>query len=198
MKKETLLLIDACISANQPSRTYTLCEAFLKEYKKNNSDAVIEINSLVEHPVPFLTPDLLEKRNELVASNQLEHPLFHLAHQFANADRIVIGAPYWDLSFPAVLKAYIEQIMATNIAFHYIESGSEGLCKAKSLTYLTTSGGYIEDSNFGFDYIRGIAKMTGIPRTDFVAAEGLDIIGNQVSEIMKEAVASVTQLCSSL
>ena len=37
------------------------------------------------------------------------------------ADEIVIGAPYWDLSFPAALKVYIEHVSVCDIAFHYTE-----------------------------------------------------------------------------
>ena len=34
--------------------------------------------------------------------------MFDLAGQFAGADTIVIAAPFWDLSFPAALKQYMQ------------------------------------------------------------------------------------------
>lgn len=199
MSQRKILFVDACISEHIPSRTKTLCHAFLDEFQKIHGDTQVETVSLIEHPVPALTHEALMTRNSLVSSNQLQHPMFDMAHQFAEAELIVIGAPYWDLSFPAVLKSYIEQIMVTNVAFHYIETGSEGLCRAKALVYLTSAGDYIDSTNnFGYDYIRGIAAMVGISQTYFCAADGLDIQGNDIPQIMKKAVADTVSICSSL
>ena len=102
----------------------------------------------------------------------LEHPV--------QAD-IVIGVPYWDLSFPAAFKTYLEHVSVCELTFHYTEDARcEGICKAKRITYITTCGGFVEGANFGYEYIVGIAKMFGIPEVRFVAAEGLDIVGIDV------------------
>ena len=96
----------------------------------------------------------------------------------AEADDIVIGVPYWDLSFPAAFKTYLEHVSVCELTFHYTEDARcEGICKAKRITYITTCGGFVEGANFGYEYIVGIAKMFGIPEVRFVAAEGLDIVG---------------------
>lgn len=52
-----------------------------------------------------------------------------LAEQFAQADEIVVAAPYWDLSFPSILKVYLERVCVTGITFHYVENREEGLCR---------------------------------------------------------------------
>ena len=58
--------------------------------------------------------------------------MFSLAKEFAIADTIVIAAPYYDLSFPAMLKQYFEQINVLGVTFTYSDSGiPEGLCKAR-------------------------------------------------------------------
>ena len=49
----------------------------------------------------------LPHREELLDRGELDGEIFRYSHQFAAADRIVIAAPYWDLSFPAQLKIYI-------------------------------------------------------------------------------------------
>ena len=43
--------------------------------------------------------------------------IFDYAKDFAKADTIVIAAPFWDLSFPASLKCYIEAINILGITF---------------------------------------------------------------------------------
>ena len=121
-------------------------------------------------------------------------PEFKQAKQFADADIIVIAAPYWDLSFPSVLKIYFENITVSGVTFEYSEKGRPvGKCNAKNLYYVTTSGGYIANNNFGFDYVKALAEnFFGIENISFYSAEGLDIFGADVKEIMHEAKEKIT------
>lgn len=97
----------------------------------------------------------------------------------ARADLVVVGAPYWDLGFPAALKVYLEWACTLGITFGYTQAGEQrGLCRAERLIYITTAGGPLEDRNFGYEYVRGVAGMLGIINTHCVAAQGLDIRGN--------------------
>ena len=124
-----------------------------------------------------------------------DDPIFSLSRQFAEADDIVIGVPYWDLSFPAAFKTYLEHVSVCELTFHYTEDARcEGICKAKRITYITTCGGFVEGANFGYEYIVGIAKMFGIPEVRFVAAEGLDIVGIDIQEQMDKARAQMAKL----
>ena len=66
------------------------------------------------------------------------------ARLFADADLVVVGAPYWDLSFPALLKIYIENIMVLGVTFIYGERGQViPLGRAGRMFYISTAGGYI-------------------------------------------------------
>jgi len=62
------------------------------------------------------------------------------AKAIAEAERIVIAAPFWDMSFPAVLKAFFEQTSLFNITFTDNGSTCVGLCKAPKVLYITTRG----------------------------------------------------------
>ena len=107
---------------------------------------------------------------------------------FNAADVIVVGAPYWDLTFPAALKVYLEWACTLGITFGYTQAGEQrGLCRAERLIYITTAGGPLEDRNFGYEYVRGVAGMLGIINTHCVAAQGLDIRGNDPEAILREA-----------
>ena len=98
--------------------------------------------------------------------------MFDYAHQFADADDIIIAAPYWDLGFPAQLKTYIENIYVPGIVSAYNDHGQScGLCRARSLTYITTAGGAY-DPRFSFDYLTAMAKeYFGIRETRLIYAE---------------------------
>ena len=89
----------------------------------------------------------------------------------------------------------MEHVSVCDLAFHYTEDARcEGICKATSITYITTCGGFVEGANYGYEYICGIAKMFGIPEVRFVAAEGLDIVGIDVEAQMDKARALMAKL----
>ena len=94
------------------------------------------------------------------------------------------------MSFPAKLKIYIEQITVSGITFKYVEGRPFGLCKAKKLTYVTTSGGPIFD-DFGYTYIKTLAqKFYGIEKTQAVRATNLDVEMVSAQEVLTKAKIS--------
>jgi len=140
-----------------------------------------------------LTGKTLEYRSKLAAEGKLDDKIFKYARQFAQADIIVIAAPFWDLSFPALLKSYIEAINIVGIVFEYSPEGKIiGLCRAKKLIYVTAAGGYIPEVNCGFGYISELAEILwGIKDLTLVKAEGLDIKGNDVEKILEQSRAEI-------
>ena len=147
-----------------------------------------EVNPEKEGLVP-VDNERLKYRTALLEKGDLSDEIFRYAKQFAAADTIVIAAPFWDLSFPSVLKIYIENIYVTGIVSEYDENGApKGLCKAKKLYYVTTAGGAY-DARFSFDYLKALAEdYYGIEETVLIKAEMLDIIGNDAEEILTERV----------
>ena len=95
--------------------------------------------------------------------------------------------------FPSVLKVYLENITVYGITFRYSEIGiPQSLCRAQNLYYVTTAGGYIGENNFGFDYVKALAKsFFEIGDVSFFSAEGLDIYGADVEMIMQKAKENV-------
>ena len=96
---------------------------------------------------------------------------------------------HYDLSFPASLKQYLEQINVVGITFRYSEAGIPvPLCNAKKLYYVTTAGGNYVPDEFGFGYVKALAEgYYGIKDVELIKAVGLDIVGADVERIMKEA-----------
>ena len=148
---------------------------------------------LEECDFPVANEEFLKKRDALIAKADWNDPLFDLARQFAEADKIVIAAPYWDLSFPAALKQYFEQINVLGITFEY---SPEGLpiprCKAEKLYYVTTAGGALVPEEFGFGYVKALAQsFYGINEVEMIRAAGLDIYGADVDAIVNDAIKSL-------
>lgn len=177
-----ILYINACVS--EYSRTNELAQHLL-----SNLDGQVQSVRLCDENIKPIDTDLLAKRENLLADGRTDNEFFSLANQFTTADTIVIAAPYWDLMFPSLLKIYLENITVCGITFRYSEKGSpQSLCKAEKLYYVTTSGGFIGENNFGFDYIKALSSdFFGINDVRFFSAQGLDIKGADVDLIMQEA-----------
>lgn len=189
-----LLFVDSCMRGPKQSRTWRLCQAFLTKYHNLHPEDEIQTICLKdEMPLP-LDAGTLENRDLLISQGDFNNPMFRFACQFADADKIIIGAPYWDLSFPAALKCYIEQIAVNGIAFGYVEDGSVGKCRAEKMLCIATSGGFIGDMDFGGQYLKGICQFFGIEEFESRTAEGLDIEGADVEEILRQAEIELEKL----
>lgn len=175
------LFINCCPRNN--SRTERLAKKLLGKLGEYE-----EVNPEKEGLVP-IDNERLNYRTALLEKGDLSDDIFKYAKQFAAADTIVIAAPFWDLSFPSVLKIYIENIYVTGIVSKYdIDGTPKGLCKAKTLYYVTTAGGPY-DGRFSFDYLKELAEsFFGIEKTVLIKAEMLDIIGNDAEKILAERV----------
>ena len=116
-----LLYIDCCITVHgSASRTAALAETFLSAWRAAHPEADIETLDLKTLTLNPLLGNALRLRETLQGEGRTEGASFALARQFAAADRIVIAAPYWELSFPAQLRLYIEHIAAQGILRLYV------------------------------------------------------------------------------
>ncbi|SFL20172.1 FMN-dependent NADH-azoreductase [Lachnospiraceae bacterium KH1T2] len=181
---QNILYVDACINRNS-SRTDRLAHMYLSRCGFDGSKITHRV--LEDYPIRMLNGSLLKFRNLMIEKKDYSDRLFDLAKEFSKADEIIVAAPYWDLSFPAMLKCYLEQLSVNGITFRIGGNGEfEGLCKAKRLIYITSSGGYIGDCNYGFYYIRALCRMFGIEETICYKAEGLDIDGVDVNAVLQK------------
>ncbi len=182
-----ILVINGCVRAEK-SNTWKLTQAFLDSLNKS-MELEIKILDLQKLGLNYLDKESLEFRDKLLENGELNHPIFDLAHEFANADKIIVSAPFWDLSLPAIVKVYIENICAMGITFDMTEKGMCGKCKADSMLYITTRGGIYGDNELEIasKYLSALCKMLGIDSFDCLYAEGLDIINLDSEKIMSDA-----------
>lgn len=179
-----ILFVNACVRG-EASNTLKLCRVALEELRARYPDAEItEVNLEQERPQAFY-PENLNERDALRREKNWAHPMFRYAQQFAAADKIVIGAPYWDLAFPAVLRIYFEHICVVDITFRYTADGQPvGCCQADELLYITTAGGPVEPYPLGFTYIKGLCEaFLGIRKQECYALCGLEMGGDIVAMV---------------
>ena len=178
-----VLFVNACVRS--ASRTKRLADAYLRNLK----DEITEVY-LANKQFPNTQESYLEMRDQCTKNRDFSSSIFQIAKEFAAADEIVIAAPFWDLSFPAILKQYLERVTVPGLTFYYTPEGiPKGLCRAQKLTYITTAGGPILCEEYGYGYLRALAtQLYGIPCVQQIKAEGLDLDGADVEAILRYAM----------
>lgn len=192
MKKA--LFVDCCLRPE--SRTKQLADSFfegLQGYK-------IEHLQLDKEDLKPLIGDFYYSRQELLEKGDLTHPRFRYAYQFRDADLVVVAAPFWDLSFPSLLKIYIENVSVDGITFGSTENGLAGLCRAHNLIYLTTRGGVYKDNPMeqALPYMNSLVPFFGFKEFKYVAADGMDIDGYDSKGSLEDAKKQAKELAKTL
>ena len=183
-----IFYINSCM--RKGSRTKILADYLLKKIGGEIKEIVLN-----DEKIAPIDDNFLQKRDELVSKGDFDDEMFSYAKDFVSADVIVVAAPYWDLSFPSVLKVFFEYINVLKLVFDYSAKGEIiSLCRAKKLYYVTTKGGYGPD-DFGFGYVEALSKtFYGIKDVVLVKAEGLDIYGNDAEEILEKSKENIDKL----
>ena len=188
-----VLYIKANAKPEGVSRTFKISDSFVEAYKQSHPDDQIITLDLYKEEIKLLSTDDINAVFGPKTEESRKHPILKYAYQFAEVDKYVFAEPMWNLSIPAILKAYIDYICVTGITFKYTAEGPVGLCKEKKAINISARGGQYSTEPFssfemGDRYLRTIFAFLGI--TDFItiSADGLDVMGNDVDAIVGNAI----------
>ncbi|OPJ57733.1 FMN-dependent NADH-azoreductase [Clostridium oryzae] len=194
-----VLYIKADAKTDNESRTFQISNSFINSYKELHPDDEIITLDLYKEGINFLPQGKLIELHTPKPGEGKNHPILKYAYQFAEADKYVIAEPFWNLSIPAILKAYIDYVCVSGITFQYTAEGPVGLCTGKAAINITTRGGEYHSSSasvyeMGDKYLRTILGFLGIRDLMTICAEGLDIIGNDVDALVGNAIKSAKEI----
>ncbi|MDF2858699.1 MAG: azoR2 [Neobacillus sp.] len=194
-----VLYIKANAKEEGQSRTFKISDSFIEEYKKANPDDEIITLDLYKERIDFLPIGKLAELHAPEPGTGKDHPILKYAFQFLDADKYVIAEPLWNLSIPAILKAYIDYISVAGITFQYTASGPVGLCAGKKAVNIVGRGGeYSSEPAASFEmgdrYLRTIFGFLGITDYTTIAAEGLDVLGNDIDTILGNAIMKAKEI----
>ncbi len=171
-----LLYVNGCL--RDGSRTERLAEMWLNRRAYQGEIHRVMLADLDAEPLDAAGPHPLSDYSEGVRTTTYDHPLFDYAKQFAQADEVLIAAPFWNYSIPAKLLSYLELVCSQGVTFDIDETGSYvSLCHIGRLTFVTTAGGaeVNQADDHAFGYVRTLAqRFWHVPTIDCVAAWGLD------------------------
>ena len=128
-----------------------------------------------------LTPALFAERGR----GDIPSWALEAAKNIADADRILIASPFWDMSFPAALKCFFEQTSLFEVTFTDNGKTCVGLCRAPKVLYITTRGMDIPTGSYldqGAPYLRALGALWNlgemtvldIHNTDYLPAKELE------------------------
>ncbi len=119
-----------------------------------------------------------------------------LVAELQQADVVVIGAPLYNFSIPAALKAWIDMIARARLTFRYTENGPEGLLKDKKAYLVVATGGVPVGSpvDFSTPYLRHVLSFIGINDVEIIAAEKLNTQADDSMDAARARIAEVVHL----
>ena len=189
MKK--LIVIDACMRDGE-SRTRRILNPLLEKLAERYEIETIRLDGQDWQAVGRR---VLAER----AAGHVPEETVAMARRIAAADRLVIAAPFWDMSFPAVLKVFIENMSLFNITFRDNGSYFEGLCRSEKVLYVTTRGMNVRTGDpleAATPYLKALSALWGWGEVVTVAAENLDYsTPEEIDAKIAAAVREGLELC---
>lgn len=193
-----VLYIKANAKPEGTSKTFKIADEFIESYKKNHPEDEIITLDLYKEGINFLSEEgvMMHRPNEGEGRN---HPVLKYAYQFLEADKYVFAEPLWNLGVPAIMKAYIDYICVTTITFKYTAEGPVGLCQGKKAVNITTRGGEYSTGKFaelemGDKYLRTILAFMGVTDYRTIAADQMDVIGQDVDAIVEKTIQEAQEI----
>jgi len=188
---DKLIVIDACMR-DKDSRTKKILNPIISELRKRYDINTISLDGKDYQAVGRET--LAERSNGYVPYEIVEQ-----AKIIASADRLVIAAPFWDMSFPAILKVFIENMSLYDITFKDNGTYFDGLCKCEKVLYITTRGMNVHTGDTldgATPYIKAISALWGLGEVITLSAENLDYSSPEEIEMkIQSAITEGINIC---
>ena len=166
-----MIFINACMR-DKDSRTLKIARNILKDFEYGE----INLSELDLTPyTQFNNP----------TNTQIEKRFFEISSKIANSDGVVIAAPFWDMSFPSLLKVFLEKLSINDIMFKDNGKTCVGIAKCPYMFFICTRGMNIEDGSHleqATPYLKALCELWGIQKFDYISAYNLDYLPNEVVE----------------
>ncbi|MFJ7728578.1 FMN-dependent NADH-azoreductase [Neobacillus sp. NPDC097160] len=206
---EKVLYITAHPHDETQSFSMAAGKAFIETYKEvNPNDEIVHID-LYKENIPHLDTDVFSGWGKLQSGKEFEElsveekakvgRLNELSEQFISGDKYVFVTPLWNLSFPPIMKAYIDSIAVAGKTFKYTEQGPVGLLTDKKALHIQARGGIYSEGpaaevEMGHRYLNVIMNFFGVPSFEGLFIEGHNAMPDKAHEIKANAIARAKDL----
>ena len=200
MKQSLNVLAINTSAKKEGSISRTLTADLLRALEDKHGDVNIVERDLADG-LPFIDPAWVEA-NFTAGEDRTERHRQTLAESDAlvaeleAADLLVLGAPIYNFSIPAVLKAWIDMVTRARLTFRYTENGPEGLLTGKKAIVIVPSGGVPVGSgaDFATPYLKHALAFIGITDVEFIGARGADRGDREALDNARSRIAELVHL----
>ncbi|BCB02737.1 FMN-dependent NADH-azoreductase [Bacillus sp. KH172YL63] len=199
-----VLYITAHPHDDTQSYSMAVAKAFINTYQEVNPDDQIVHLDLYNAHIPHIDADVFSGWGKLQSGKGFEeltgeeqkkvNRLNELSDQFISADKYVFVTPFWNFSFPPLMKAYIDSVAVAGKSFKYTEQGPVGLLTDKKAIHIQARGGIYSEGpaagmEMGHRYLSIIMQFFGVPSFEGVFVEGHAAMPEKAEEIKENAIA---------
>lgn len=208
-----LLYITVNSKPEHLSSSKTVGRAFVNRFMEKYPEFTVEELDLYKAHIPRLEYQYFQKRNciinedawkDLPEKEQSEvRRIVELCNQFVSAEVYVIASPMWSLSFPSLLKEYIDCIVQENRTIAFPDSGDKpvGLLndKPRTVVYIQSSGANIPFVlrpmlNKGLNYVEDIMKSMGISTFERLLVDGTGTTEKERKDAINKAMEKIDEI----
>ncbi|WP_070120394.1 FMN-dependent NADH-azoreductase [Bacillus marinisedimentorum] len=199
----TLLYITANPKETESSFGLSTGKAFLQTYENMNPEGKVIHLDVYRDDIPLIDEEVLGAWESLSKGKSFEElsagqqnklsRMEELVNQFIEADSYVFVTPMWNLGFPPMFKAYLDNIMIAGKTFKYTEEGPVGLMKNKKALHIQASGGVYSEGpaqslDFASGHLQAALNFIGVEDAETIHVEGMAADPGKAEEILKESV----------
>lgn len=174
------------------SRTRRIAEPIIEELSKGYEVEIISLEGSEYHCADANV--LTDRANGIVPEEYAA-----TARRIASADRIVIAAPFWDMSFPSIFKVFVENMSLFGITFDSNEKECHGLCKCEKVLFITTRGMNIATDaplEQATPYLKALSFLWGLGEIITVSAQNLDYSSpEEIETKVQDAIEEGLEIC---
>jgi FMN-dependent NADH-azoreductase len=156
---------------NDRSASRALVDAFLREYLRRADDLVVDTLDVWQERLPEFDARTIDAKYKGVSGEPMTpaeaaawEKIRELASRFRGADRIVMGVPMWNFSFPYKLKQLIDLSCQRNMLFTF-DGKRYGPALDIDKAFVAFVRGQGEEAGLesvpqpGFQYLRGYIEF---------------------------------------
>lgn len=212
---EKLLYIVANSKPEEISSSKTVGRALVNGIMDRYKNLSLEELDLYSENVPRPKYSYFSSRSTLVNADALSklsaqeqsdiQQMSKLCDQFVAASVYVVASPMWSLSFPAVLKDYIDCIIQAEKTITFTDNKPEGLLndRPRTFIYVQSSGANIPwimkpILDKGLNYVEDIMKFIGISKFDELLIDGTGTTETERSEAIEKAKSKIETIINEI
>ncbi len=199
-----LLYIIANSKPEELSSSKTVGRAIVQKILDKYKDLSLEELDLYQEHIPRPRYSYFSSRSTLVKEDALlkltaqeqndVRQMSRLCDQFLAASVYIVASPMWSLSFPAILKDYIDCIIQAEKTITFTGDKPEGLLndRPRTFLYIQSSGANINwitkpVLDKGLNYVEDIMKFIGIHTFEELLIDGTGTTETERMEAIEKA-----------